>query len=158
MNCSWLFYCIPFLAFISTLEFESKSINEPIPSIPVDTIDNYQIYIDDKMVLARSEYGLPNRDTIHLDEGNALSVLYVTYNHCTHMPGERRIMLRNGINGVQLANLVFPAKTSDIPMRISIADIWKNQLVNPSIGIRLEYFDSQLPASGKLLVILKLKG
>ena len=119
-----------------------------------DTVDNYQIYINKRLVFNDSGFGSFQNCalTYRLAKKNYQDTFSVFFNHCTGGASQRQIQLRDR-SGKVIEEWSFVEEDVERRMQIPIRSV-KAKLVETD-GLKLYYFDKSL-SEGRLLMTVYL--
>jgi regulator of extracellular matrix RemA (YlzA/DUF370 family) len=120
-----------------------------------DTIENYQIYLKDEIVIRESDYRNPHSTPVKflaLDQTNFNDFISVNYSHCTAGAGNRKIIIKD--KDKILLSKTFPDKEEEALMVIPVKEIYDKLNGEASSGLEMYYYDDQLSSGGELLTFL----
>lgn len=121
-----------------------------------DTVDNYQLYINN--ILVRNDSGFPNKSNqsnfLTLDKAVYNTTIDIYFNHCTGGATNRRIIVvsRNKRN---IIGWQFPDENTQPLMRVPISRIRDKIKTSDTEFYELYYYDDQTK-EGRLLTRFKI--
>jgi hypothetical protein len=119
-----------------------------------DTIDNYQIYVGNVMVIAGSDfYPARSANFLKLDSSNFFETLNINYSHCTAGARGRQLKLADTADRTILM-WEFGDKREHRDMSIPISEILSNPAIKNNRVLRLYYTDKESPGWRLLTSIL----
>lgn len=122
-----------------------------------DTVDNYQIYKNKKLILNDSGFGSMRAMTnlLYFSKKDLKDTLFVNFNHCTSDAFNRNIRLVNK-SGKVFFRWVFPNKDIQDFKELPIIEMWNIANNFPNEELHLYYYDKQLP-EGAFLTSIRFK-
>ena len=124
-----------------------------------DTTDNYQIYLNNKIVIRESDYNNPLSSTIKfliLDSTTYNDTIKINYSHCTSGALNRKIIIKD-TSGKIIFNRDFPNKNEEVFMIIPVKDILGTQSVKSNSTLTMYYFDQPLLPHGVILSLIGIR-
>jgi len=122
-----------------------------------DTVDNFQVYIGQKLILTEKSFNPLSSKlaSLALDSTNYRDTIVINFNHCTAGASHRIVMLKD-IEGNVIRKWSFPDKELIDAMKIPILDIYDNVDDKLKDFLSLHYYDNQLSLSGILIAAVSL--
>lgn len=123
-------------------------------SAKADTIDNFQVYLKNEIVLRESDYNTPTASwkVLTLDSSNINDTFLINYDHCAGSVAGRKIVIWNGED--ILFSRSFPDYTVPF-MAIPLQEL--TGLYNiPGNTLEMRYYDDQVQDDGVLLAAMRV--
>jgi hypothetical protein len=121
-------------------------------TVKADTIDNFQVYIRQKLILTEKSFSPLSSKLALLELGrtNYRDTIEIHFTHCTAKASNRIIMLKDDKGNI-IMKWNFADRDLIETMKIPILDIYKNVDNNPHYPLSLHYYDNQLLPTGVLI-------